>query len=1331
MKNKIKKWHIALMSFMALFVAVFASLFSLRADTVDEETGEVLTDNWELSTVFYDSTVDNGLTPLTEIDWDASDGSYKEGTTRVITVQINYKNNSAVTTYQPGDLKITIPNLVYGTNSADSAQWTTSTVVGANDSTHTGYDWTTKASTANYIFTNTYIIEEKANFEGSIKIIYTITPTAEAKTGDYKIEKYDDFCIHNFSKELQATLEIEKLYEGTTITSPNWPDKYPAGMTEDKYFWEYYNENAKEIRITFDSNANTSNWSDYVYIYDRNDTELQKLHGTSFAGRTYTINNNYIKVTMTSTNSNSKYTGFSALISYKSNFKLSSNTISFNYTRTYTHPWQKKEYTLEKSAEKIYALDYLPSASEYIWVNYSFKISPYTYGSSENKYPNINVYNYILKDTIPEECIVFDKNTKSVLESNENNEYTLSFDTNSYAQNVIVGTNYCKLNTLIVGYPKSIYNEENQNLEITNTAYLYGLYESDIEYSYLSESSVTFNLSDFEFTYSGDLYGIEKSIVSGHNYLTYEAIIGDISSIDNKATNYISWELGTSIKYTGKPMNIKIGDDLQYIYDSTNGYRKLTDDEYYISHFYLPVLNDAYSNIVSYNAEIWVRYANESDYVLHGTYVTPTGIYNKEISFTGENKVVSVYALLKDVTTSILADGKNYNKWALKVYYNKQDIQPKGTIHNFDYLEVYIDNILVNNVNENNYSSMWSKTLIAPYDLSTYGHYQQRSTRNADYTQFNVEQLNTKLTAYKTGNNVVQNAEEEYFSTNFTIGNKINATAEYYSELKNMYSTDYLFKGFILYDLLPEGMEVTSTEEEILNSYVEMKESSKKNYVGFLNENFETLTQNDISTLIKNNTIITITENWKGTNRTLIKIEVNLTNNPFFIRNTANWTTGYIYPTWNYSCKITYDDYLEQGSVFNNYVYAESHNKNATIYNSVTDDGMYDEEALDINQNLNISEKLSYAKATTTITSVVSTHQDVTTYVKTDQSNYSTGIVDSSCNSEYEYKLRVRTGAADVTNLVIYTSIEEAQPKRTRWYGEFLGVDTTYAENKGYTVKIWYSSNKTVGTLTEDISWQVYDEATVDKSKVKSLAFQYLVEADDTTETSTDAITPATLPANSLTYVLIKMKSPADESLTTLARMDCWTEWNAIDEFSSVVDGITGINSNVVKVALPNSVKTDDLPSISLKFTKEIQGETSDFENLKLNKSDEHIFMIRLTNMTQNDDGTYNQVTGLLSSTQGLVITQIPIGTYLLEELGDNYFDFVEFTDNNDPEIIIEGVTFEQTDQGYIITVSEDLAETVEFNIKVTNKTEDKRFYEDKEYKENLFLKNKLEEDPI
>ena len=98
------------MSFMALFVAVFASLFNLKAKPIDEEeTPEELIDNWSISTFFYDSEIDNGLmkddgtydetqrhTPLTEINWDATNGSIEKGSPRIITLQINYKNNNFI-----------------------------------------------------------------------------------------------------------------------------------------------------------------------------------------------------------------------------------------------------------------------------------------------------------------------------------------------------------------------------------------------------------------------------------------------------------------------------------------------------------------------------------------------------------------------------------------------------------------------------------------------------------------------------------------------------------------------------------------------------------------------------------------------------------------------------------------------------------------------------------------------------------------------------------------------------------------------------------------------------------------------------------------------------------------------------------------------------------------------------------------------------------------------------------------------------------------------------------------------------------------------------------
>ena len=54
-------------------------------ETLDSEQSEETLDNWELGLVFYDSTVNNGNTPLTEINWDASDGSYGIGETRIIT----------------------------------------------------------------------------------------------------------------------------------------------------------------------------------------------------------------------------------------------------------------------------------------------------------------------------------------------------------------------------------------------------------------------------------------------------------------------------------------------------------------------------------------------------------------------------------------------------------------------------------------------------------------------------------------------------------------------------------------------------------------------------------------------------------------------------------------------------------------------------------------------------------------------------------------------------------------------------------------------------------------------------------------------------------------------------------------------------------------------------------------------------------------------------------------------------------------------------------------------------------------------------------------------
>lgn len=151
----------------------------------------------------------------------------------------------------------------------------------------------------------------------------------------------------------------------------------------------------------------------------------------------------------------------------------------------------------------------------------------------------------------------------------------------------------------------------------------------------------------------------------------------------------------------------------------------------------------------------------------------------------------------------------------------------------------------------------------------------------------------------------------------------------------------------------------------------------------------------------------------------------------------------------------------------------------------------------------------------------------------------------------------------------------------------------------------------------------------------------------------------------------------------------------------------------------------DSLPTLTLHFTKEIQGQQSDYNNLNIKESPD--FKLELISLTPDEAGNYYKITGLININKSLTITQIPIGTYLIKEYDDNYFDFVNMLSNNDSEIIIEGVTLNHTNNGYVLTIDEALQETVEFNIKVVNELESERFYEDVKTQDNLFLKNRGE----
>lgn len=104
-----------------------------------------------------------------------------------------------------------------------------------------------------------------------------------------------------------------KGYSAATVTSPNWPDNYDNNLTEDDTAREFSFPGASSLTITFDSASVTEARYDYIKIYDKSGKEPQPLSGTDFAGKSYTVDGDYVKITFRSDSSSTRK-GFSARI---------------------------------------------------------------------------------------------------------------------------------------------------------------------------------------------------------------------------------------------------------------------------------------------------------------------------------------------------------------------------------------------------------------------------------------------------------------------------------------------------------------------------------------------------------------------------------------------------------------------------------------------------------------------------------------------------------------------------------------------------------------------------------------------------------------------------------------------------------------------------------------------------------------------------------------------------------------------------------------------------------------------------------------------------------
>ena len=331
---------------------------------------------------------------------------------------------------------------------------------------------------------------------------------------------------------------------------------------------------------------------------------------------------------------------------------------------------------------------------------------------------------------------------------------------------------------------------------------------------------------------------------------------------------------------------------------------------------------------------------------------------------------------------------------------------------------------------------------------------------------------------------------------------------------------------------------------------------------------------------LENHLNITITNNWRNSNRQLLKVDLDFTDDPLDLswyrkyNQISSWSLNNSLINAKYKIYIDKDSIIEYGKTVSATAYS------STYGNPDPEGSSYTFDEIDINDDGSTTDYVSKNTSVSTINTVSETSQSLRTTVKSDKDNYNNESK-VSFNTQYTYKLRARTGTNQITNMVIYDSLEKyikrgdtfslASDGNESFQGLFMGVDTSYAESQGYNVKVYYSESEQPGSLESDTSWNAYTSST-DKSKVKSLAFEYLDSSGN----------KAIIPVDSLTYVEVIMKSPSKDEATGMRSYNgSWVEWNALDSTNNIIPDVVGINSNISSVSLPATLTVKHINKIN------------------------------------------------------------------------------------------------------------------------------------------------------
>ena len=676
---------------------------------------------------------------------------------------------------------------------------------------------------------------------------------------------------------------------------------------------------------------------------------------------------------------------------------VKSQELTFNYTSL------RDTFYINKTAKSITSADGLnryvedgKKVEDYAWVQYTF-----TYNTKELNARGLKS-GYII-DTFPKGVVIANDNRNNIIK-NEDGTISYRIDETNISEHGV------SEHSVIVGYPGYKYADQT----VTNTVYLKGVYNDEIEETELSKSAIDVKLVQIK----DQIIGVIARKYVSPDYIYKDELDKDINF---SSTLYAT----TTTNIDNRGYQISITDDLLEIYTDT--YHTLSDNEYKFTTIQVP----GYSS-----------FRNANGYTLEdGEYTLKLyALYKKDVNTRALSEYTKIYEGKwgKDLTkqtipeeaVAIRAEVAGLNESINSFYINASGVinvsenvknliyENPAYIINYDFTELKDKN--GNSLIEEPKKEDYTQTRLYERDSNIYG---KGVLRTQDTIQILERQkVPGYYYAYANIEPFTVDKTVDYFET------KLSHTATF----DNRYENE--IKNIQIYGL---------TEKDDLETLIETINITQKN-IKFKNDLSE---DSDIIEYLKERATI-------QKNGNEISISFDFSDNPVIAK---NFSLGY-----TVDARLEYEKYYDSTNPVYpiiTYAYTDAEDMSPQLtasYNSKT---------------------MATARDSENILLALASHQELIKMVKTQYTtDFVQENAVAPMNTEYTYKLKLRNGYNTLVNTEFIdilehaelTTVEGENPyEQSEWYGKFKNVDTTYIQSKGLTAKVYYAN-----TLTPDeTSW--------------------------------------------------------------------------------------------------------------------------------------------------------------------------------------------------------------------------------------------------------------------